>query len=804
MIIQSYLSVRFDVIISPMAANKPAGWSGPAVLALVFLGLAGAVPAVSDDSGTLTVTVLSSRADMVSGGNALVEIKPAPALSGQKVAVTLNGREVTKAFREDPVRRSLVGLVEGLKDGRNSLVAKAGSSATTLNLTNYPITGPIVSGEHLKPFVCMTVESGLGEPLDADCSARTKVEYFYRSNATPEGSFKPHTAGTRPPDLAQTTTTSGKTVPYIVRVESGTINRSIYRIAILDDRPGDSQWTARDGWNRRIIYSFGGGCGTNYNQGRNAATSALFDPALARGFAYIISTQNVMQQHCNDHLSGEALMMIKEHFIKRYGLPEWTMGIGGSGGSIQQLLIAQNFPGLLDGLLPSLTFPDSTTVRSGVTDCRLLLKLYERDPTTWTQEKRTAVEGYTPGTCAAWNRSFVDVIVAANAKGCGIAPELVYDPVKNPHGARCTIWDTNAASYGRDPETGFGRQGLDNVGVQYGLAALNRGAITKREFLDLNRNIGGYDRDGNVRAARTAADPEAVRMAYQAGRVDSGAGALGAIPILHYRSYNDALGDIHDRFRDFAVRERLRKANGRTDNQVIWIYPNGNHALAAKVTALAIDTMSQWLDSGTRPAAATDGCWTGDGVRIDEPATFDGAGKCNALYPVHQDPRLVAGAPVSDDIVKCRLKPVNAADYKAAFTASEMGELRSTFPQGVCDYSRPGVNQSKPAGTYLKLPLETTVGQLYFLDLKGGRVLTARSDGSDVQAVLQGRYCLAPTQVPEPKPTRSTLPCIFTGDSILPLYTILPFWSWTVTSIENSTLSPVTVPVNSAVPKVPV
>ena len=57
-------------------------------------------------------------------------------------------------------------------------------------------------------------------------------------------------------------------------------------------------------------------------------------------------------------------MMIKQHFIKRYGLPEWTMGIGGSGGSIQQLLIGQNFPGRRDGLLPGLT----------------------------------AVEGYTPGT----------------------------------------------------------------------------------------------------------------------------------------------------------------------------------------------------------------------------------------------------------------------------------------------------------------------------------------------------------------------------------------------------------------------
>jgi hypothetical protein len=60
-----------------------------------------------------------------------------------------------------------------------------------------------------------------------------------------------------------------------------------------------------DGWNHRIIYSFGGGCGTQYNQGKNTAASAIMDAALSRGFAHIISTQNVMNQHCNDHLSAK-------------------------------------------------------------------------------------------------------------------------------------------------------------------------------------------------------------------------------------------------------------------------------------------------------------------------------------------------------------------------------------------------------------------------------------------------------------------------------------------------------------------
>jgi hypothetical protein len=683
----------------------------------------------------LTVVTLSSRPDLVSGGDALVEIRSAAGATA-KVTVSVNDRDATAAFRADAARKSLVGLVDGLKVGKNTIVAKAGAQVARLEVTNYPITGPILSGDHLTPFACNTVASGLGEPLDADCSAKMKVEYFYKSSAPAApaagrgrgaaATFKPlDLTAAIPSDVAQTTTSEGKTVPYIVRVESGTINRAIYRIAILDDPARSAEmaaadWTPAPAWNRALMMTFGGGCGTNYNQGTNQAVSAIFDAAVSRGFAHAISTQNVMQQHCNDALSGEALMMIKEHFIERYGLPKWTMGFGGSGGSIQQLLIAQNFPGLLDGLLPSLTFADSISVRPSVTDCRLLMNVFKTDAATWTKEKMTAVEGYTPGTCTAWDRSFINVIVADYAQGCGIPKDQVYDAVTNPKGARCTMWDTNVASFGRDPKTGFARRSLDNVGVQYGLKAFNSGAITAAEFIDLNRKVGGFDNDGHIRAERTAADPEAVRLAYATGRLDSAAGGLGALPILHYRSYNDPLGDIHTYDRDFTVRERLRKANGRVDNQVIWIYPNGAAGVGATVTGLAIDTMSRWLDTlakdtssasaiekvvRAKPADAVDGCFTAEGEKIAEPLSLTGTGRCATLFPPHSTPRLVAGAPLGDDLLKCQLKPIDAKDYKAALTAEQVQQLRQLFPGGVCDYSKAGVNQVRLAGTYQKLPL---------------------------------------------------------------------------------------------------
>ena len=91
--------------------------------------------------------------------------------------------------------------------------------------------------------------------------------------------------------------------------------------------------------------------------------------------------------------------------------------------------------------------------------------------------------------------------------------------------------------------------------------------------------------------------------------MNSGAGGLATTPILHFRSYNDPMGDIHDRFRDFTVRERLRKSNGHFDNQVIWVYPERRgRGLGQKVDRLpAIDTMTQWLDAIAKDTSSASG-----------------------------------------------------------------------------------------------------------------------------------------------------------------------------------------------------
>ena len=64
------------------------------------------------------------------------------------------------------------------------------------------------------------------------------------------------------------------------------------------------------------------------------------------------------------------------------------------------------------------------------------------------------------------------------------------------------------------------------------------------------------------------------------------------MPILHSRNYTDAAGDIHSHERDLVIRARLQKANGRTDNQVIWVGPPSGYSLSA----LSLDLMNEWLD----------------------------------------------------------------------------------------------------------------------------------------------------------------------------------------------------------------
>jgi hypothetical protein len=243
---------------------------------------------------------------------------------------------------------------------------------------------------------------------------------------------------------------------------------------------------------------------------------------------------------------------------------------------------------------------------------------------------------------------------------------------------------------------GYAKRPLDNVGLQYGLVALKNGDITPQMFVDLNAGIGCYDINANWQAQRCQADPGSVKIAYSSGRVTNGK-QMAKVAMIDLRDNDDR--EEHYNFRTYVTRARLLKANGTTANQAIW---RGTDA-GARNGALAFDTMNEWLtrieaDKSNvpleqkvikdRPALAVDTCFEGT-TPVD-------ASKCDAVYHTFTDTRVAAGEPTASDIMKCQLKPLNRADYNVTFTAAQWDTLQSTFPGGVCDYSRPGVDQVTP------------------------------------------------------------------------------------------------------------
>lgn len=689
----------------------------------------------------LAITTLSTRADSVSGGDVLVRIDY-PAGQRLPLVVSLNGSDVTGQFRAGTAPNTWVGLVSGLSIGDNTLRVrtKAPAGDVSLQIINHPITGPVFSGPHEQPFFCMTqnfpvpgsATQRLGPALDADCSTTTRVDYVYRSTAN---TFKQLPSGAGyPSDLKQTTTSLGRTVPYIVRVETGTINRAIYQTAILHDPLTEStpSWQVPPiAWNQRLVYTLGGGCvGGWYIQGSSIGNGGILEDLMLRqGYAVASSTLNVFGNNCQEVLAAESLMMVKERFIENYGPPAFTIGFGCSGGSEQAHPISDDYPGLLDGIVVGCSFPELTAgITFPITDADLFLHyLNTQTSLTWTPAQIIAATGFPTTTTLNTIGPGNAVRTKAQGGSCNAAIPTAtrFDQVTNPTGVRCDIYDHMVNIFGRDPATGYARRTLDNVGIQYGLGALNSGAISKTQFIELNQKIGGYDNNGNFVTSRSVGDLTAIQIAYQTGRVTYTGLGMAMTPIIDYRGYVDQPengNEVHSRFHSFSLRARLLAVNGNFDNQVMLIEDgvspgsNGLFSDNSPVLTHALTQMDQWVTSlladtsnasihdkivNAKPIDLVDACFTGNGTnKIAEPQVYSGNTTCNSLYPAFSTPRMVAGEPLANNVLKCQLKAISAGDYSATFSSDEMTQLASIFPQGVCDYTKPGVEQAPPAGTW--------------------------------------------------------------------------------------------------------
>src|SRR5919201_5779788 len=146
------------------------------------------------------IKTLSNRADLISDGDALIEVKVPQDVPMHKVTLTLNGADVGSMFVADAGARTLRGVLTGLAVGANAFVADAnglgkGRPWASLTITNHPRGGPVLLGSQTQPWICATPApvaasgttpasnaSGLSTSAsDAQCNIKTEYKLFYRT-----------------------------------------------------------------------------------------------------------------------------------------------------------------------------------------------------------------------------------------------------------------------------------------------------------------------------------------------------------------------------------------------------------------------------------------------------------------------------------------------------------------------------------------------------------------------------------------------------------------------------------------------
>jgi len=728
-----------------------------------------------------------------------------------------------------------------------------------------------------EPFICTTEYNGLGQPsvdnqdrrgtpvypLDGAgapdraqdplgwsrrCQVSDVVEYRYRTTDGQTRTLAPG-ASALPADIAmldvddmigadRLDTDGASQIPYLIRYQRGTLpeNRFLYSIAMLVPFSEYQSGVGADGpwddshWNGRLLYNFGGGVGIGHSQGDLSTGASLLHEALRLGHAVVYSSGTRTSTHYNLMLGGRTAVELKDRFVADHGSPLYTVGIGGSGGGIQQYVYGQNHPGLLDAAIPQYSYPDMTTQTINVGDCELLeryMDVTDGDNPRWDDwdnrqiiqgqntiegftsewQARTGatgssecIEGWRGATPLAMNPTFglavgmdevimpfVGELLAKLGAGQPVYPDdfpdlgrLLRTHEDPAQWVQWTHWADVEEVYGTDPTSGYAQVPWDNVGVQYGLRAVADGALTPAEFLDLNANVGSWKEpednvpescgmvramvgddlgafagliglcegdeldqysarqmnlapDADTPAPRRTADVAAITNAFTSGLVFSGA-MPREIPIIDARHYLEDQLDMHNVHQSFVIRERIRRAEGDADNQVIWFLdarPAEDEAATDALHDEGFRVMDQWVlniqanpsrsVADNKPTGAVDRCWNTNGTEIargddvwdgaeelvvsgqgawtdSAPDEVDGVrvGACAAAFPMHSTSRVIAGGPITNDVYKCHTKSVSQSiadgDYGVWVpSADEQSRLEEIHPEGVCDYSKPSV-----------------------------------------------------------------------------------------------------------------
>jgi hypothetical protein len=609
-----------------------------------------------------SVEVLSSPPEYVSGGDARIAIGVPQVVPPHQVRISVDGVDVTDAFELLPGTRTLEGVVSGLAEGDNRLEVRSngnglGRPAAELVLTNHDIKGPIFSGPQQQPFLCADdgdrANAELGPAIDADCSVDTVVSFKYRTTGGAWADYDP--SAPRPSDMSETTTMDGDSVDFIVRWERGSINRFIYSLAVLSPEAQDEAAADLSAWNRRLIYYFQGGVAIGHYQGDPSRSRMLYEHGLSLGYAVAYSTGTKTGTHYNLELGGETAIMVKDRFVSAYASPDYTVGVGGSGGGIQQYVYGQNHRGLIDAGVPQRSYPDMITQTIHTGDCELLERWIDTqviagNPKWLDWENRTELEGM--NALNGFGNPFLPLLPPGFPQGSsecvngwrGLAP-LVLNPLFGTAPGislpdqLSTEWTHYADAiniYGVAAD-GFAASTWDNVGVQYGLGALVSGFLNPDEFLDLNAQVGSWKNEPDVVQEGcpflsflcpdpadliglppfpdiwpNLIDPWSWRNmalspdggATPAPRKVADPGAIEAaydrghvnrgdvqIPLIDVRDYLEDQLDMHNSHQSFASRQRLLDFDGDASNQLIWFTEPGSF----DPTPLAFEVIDTWM-----------------------------------------------------------------------------------------------------------------------------------------------------------------------------------------------------------------
>jgi hypothetical protein len=670
--------------------------------------LASAKSGESGSGSSAALEIVSNRADLISGGDVLVHVT-----STEAPVVLLNGIDISDQF-EPYVDGGYRALVTGLQLGTNLISAESDAGSSAITVTNAPHGGPVFSGPQLEPWRCNN-----GSAEDDACNQPPEYSYVYKSSINQQ--FQAYDPENPPSDIATTTTDEGLEVPFIVRIETGYQNRDQYAIATLIQPAED--WTPanpQQQYNGKVLVTHGASCGTDYGSGSApdvSPSNGTNAEALGRGYIVASTALNNAGHNCNLALQAESIVMVKERIIEQYGDLRYTIAAGCSGGSLALQWMANAYPGLYQGLLPTCSFPDTWSTATQFLDYHQTIDYFFSVPPrwgagiAWTENQMAAVQGH----IAVVNSQVSETAqfsVAVATEGCNNdAVDDAYHPDDNPDGVRCAIQDAAINVFGPRPQelwssmeqaVGYGFAGfpVDNVGVQYGLLPLQQGIILPAQFLDLNEKIGGIDVDTVFTEERIEAVQPALENAYRSGMINS-TNNLDQVAIIDCRGPDP--GAFHDAYRAYAIRERLRREHGHHDNHLIWEGPVAllGDAQCGKLSFIAMD---RWLAAveqdnsaapvaekvvSNKPADLTDACLSGAGQQLQNSTCGQ------AIVGVFGTPRTAAGDAITTDNNKCQLKPLDRNDNYGplGFDDGQWARMEALFADGVCDFSVPGVSQ---------------------------------------------------------------------------------------------------------------